>query len=422
MNDVFLFASCYCAARIAFYSRQYFAEREHLPTLVYHKEDKDSASHRAVVQCENILRSYHASWLLAVLDYYGELQTLYTLQIRKLFPVKVVYTRELFPLEDGGTVGIDWLEDDARKNDCNAPIVILQHGLCGHTYSHYMKGVPGVLQRAGFYVASFVARGCGGVPLTTPETFTASRTGDFRAIVSYMQNKYPGRQIFAIGYSLGAGLLLKYVGEEGEGCPLSGAVAISPAYDFHERTPKFAQYEAAGMVQGLRSLVLKHESFLKNNADSMLDWEGMINARTIRDFDQAAIVGSRCSVASKDGTTSSTTSATAQREGSNATSNMDTSFLHYASVDEYYTASSACRYSHLIHTPTLSISAVDDFLSAADSVPTSLDKIGSGLVVLKLPHGGHVSFSDSLFSGHGPHSCWTDRVCAEWLGALSKKP
>jgi predicted alpha/beta-fold hydrolase len=87
----------------------------------------------------------------------------------------------------------------------NMPIVILQHGLCGHTYSHYMKGQPEVLTSAGLYVVSFVARGCGGVPLTTPETFTAARTSDFRAVVQYIADKYPGRKIAAVGYSLGAG-------------------------------------------------------------------------------------------------------------------------------------------------------------------------------------------------------------------------
>jgi hypothetical protein len=45
-------------------------------------------------------------------------------------------------------------------------------------------------------------------------------------------------------------LLLKYLGEEGQNCLVSAAVAISPAYDFHDRTHLFAKYERMGMVKG----------------------------------------------------------------------------------------------------------------------------------------------------------------------------
>eukprot|EP00605_Chrysophyceae_sp_TOSAG23-4_P002112 GSChrysophyteH1.ASY1.ANO1.2338.1 assembled CDS len=382
-----LFATTYCFTRGSYYSHCFWKEREGLPSVLYHEGGPASD---IVSKSKDILLEYKASWLLGVFDFFGELQTAWTLYIRKVFPRKVDYKRELFVLKDGGTVAVDWLDNDQMKNDAHRPIVVLQHGLCGHTYSHYMKGIPEELIKNGFYVVSFVARGCGGIPLTTPETFTAARTADFRAVIQHIQAQYPTRKLCAVGYSLGAGLLLKYLGEEAGSCPLTSAVVISPAYDFMKRSPKFAQYERAGMVQGLIALVKKHESFLKNHKDSMLQWDGMINSKTIRDFDQAAILTGRSS---------------------------DRDFLHFASVDEYYAASSAKFFSHLIEVPTLSISAVDDFLSCSDSVPDDLAQVGPGLVLLKTPHGGHVSFSDLVWSSHGPHSTWSDRAAAQWLRA-----
>jgi predicted alpha/beta-fold hydrolase len=57
--------------------------------------------------------------------------------------------------------------------------------------------------------------------------------------VNTIKSKYPNRKICAIGFSLGAGLLLKYLGEEGENCPRSSVVAISPSFDFHVRGSQF---------------------------------------------------------------------------------------------------------------------------------------------------------------------------------------
>ena len=324
---------------------------------------------------------------------------------------KPEYERELLSLKDGGTVGIDWLASPFR-HDVNTPIVILQHGLCGHTYSHYMKGQPEVLTQAGLYVASFVARGCGGVPLTTPETFTASRTNDFREVVQYISKTYPGRKIAAVGYSLGAGLLLKYLGEEGENCIISAAVAISPAYDFHDRTHLFTKYERMGMVNGLINLVKNHEGFLKNHPDSCLDWNGMMNCRTVREFDQAAIVGKPPNEGSnRVGMDAYGTSSPDKLTGNRHKRD----FLHFATVDDYYTASSSKHYIQCITIPTLAISSKDDFLSAHTSVPTKSELIGTGMCVLMTPHGGHVSFSDCFGNAYGPASCWSDRVSAAWI-------
>jgi predicted alpha/beta-fold hydrolase len=189
-------------AKYASNLRQLRSERSRLPSLSYHNTNTEL---RTIIESNlTVLLEYKFSALLGLLDYYGEYQGVYTMFMRKVFPPKPEYDRELLKLKDGGTVGLDWLQAPG-KDDSNVPIVILQHGLCGHTYSHYMKGQPEVLTEAGLYVCSFVARGCGGVPLTTPETFTAARTNDFRAVVQYIAHKYPDRKIAAVGYSLGAG-------------------------------------------------------------------------------------------------------------------------------------------------------------------------------------------------------------------------
>ena len=50
--------------------------------------------------------------------------------------------------------------------------------------------------------------------------------------------RYPEAPIFAIGYSLGANLLVKYLGEEGRNGyrPLAGAVSVSNPWNFENNT------------------------------------------------------------------------------------------------------------------------------------------------------------------------------------------
>ncbi len=146
------------------------------------------------------------------------------------------------------------------------------------------------------------------------------------------------------------------------------------------------------MLQGLIDLVKKHRDFLQHHPQSRLDWSGMLNAKTIRDFDQAAIVGKPNSAEDK-------------------------AFLHFPTVDAYYTASSAKHYTHRICRPTLTINSEDDHISSVMSVPTDLSQIGSGMAVLRTANGSHVSFSDACWKAYGVNSTWSDRAAAAWLAA-----
>ena len=89
------------------------------------------------------------------------------------------------------------------------------------------------LLKKGYVVVSFVARGCGGVPLTSSHPFTAARTSDLHYAVLLIRDRYPNRSLFAAGFSLGAGTLLKYLGEQGRSSVIDAAVCVSPAWNYH---------------------------------------------------------------------------------------------------------------------------------------------------------------------------------------------
>ena len=183
-----------------------------------------------------------------LLDYNGHVHTIATSLIRQLFSQKLPINRELFKLRDGGTVGLDWVSNNNQISSSRKPLVVLVHGLCGDSESAYITFAAYALQKRGYDVVSFVSRGCGGLALTTMEGFTAARYSDLQEALEYMKKQDSCRPIFCVGYSLGAGILLNYLGASGQKSVLTGAVAISPSWNFLLQTPVFSLWSALPLI------------------------------------------------------------------------------------------------------------------------------------------------------------------------------
>ncbi|KAH0993865.1 hypothetical protein GBA52_005348 [Prunus armeniaca] len=85
-------------------------------------------------------------------------------------------------------------------------------------------------------------RGLGGVPITSDLVYNCGWTNDIREVCNRLHHKHPKAPLFLIGtsidvsadieYVLGANILVKYLGEDGDNAPVSGAAAISNPWDF----------------------------------------------------------------------------------------------------------------------------------------------------------------------------------------------
>jgi predicted alpha/beta-fold hydrolase len=79
-----------------------------------------------------------------------------------------------------------------------------------------------------------------GVPVTSPRLYTPGHTDDLRLALIYISQIYPQAPLFGVGFSMGAGILIRYLAEEGassrlvSGCALacvsSSSVRISLTY------------------------------------------------------------------------------------------------------------------------------------------------------------------------------------------------
>jgi len=78
------------------------------------------------------------------------------------------------------------------------------------------------------------ARGCGGTTLSSPQAFCAAYTEDVRQVVRNIAARYPHAPLYAVGYSLGSNILVKYLGEEGDETPIRGAVSVANPFNLIE--------------------------------------------------------------------------------------------------------------------------------------------------------------------------------------------
>jgi predicted alpha/beta-fold hydrolase len=67
---------------------------------------------------------------------------------------------------------------------------------------------------------------CADSPLTTAQFYSAGFTEDMREVVRLQRARYPAAPLMAVGWSLGANILVNYVGEEGADCVLTSAVSL----------------------------------------------------------------------------------------------------------------------------------------------------------------------------------------------------
>ena len=130
-----------------------------------------------------------------------------------------------FPMEDGtGDILLGLF--DPSPAPAGRPLAVLIHGLTGCAESHYMLATAEALLREGLPVLRLNLRGAGPSRSQCRKQYHAGRTGDLRDVLAQLPAELTCNGIVLVGYSLGANMLLKLLGE---GTPegVIGAASIS---------------------------------------------------------------------------------------------------------------------------------------------------------------------------------------------------
>ncbi|XP_012482347.1 embryogenesis-associated protein EMB8 isoform X1 [Gossypium raimondii] len=307
-------------------------------------------------------------------------------------PPAFSYRRQLFHASDGGTIALDWLtsSDISRgafevnhtiSKEDTTPLVVVIPGLTSDSTSSYIKHLAFGLAKHGWNVVVSNHRGLGGVSITSDCFYNAGWTEDARVVIDYLHHQYPKAPLFAIGTSIGANILVKYLGEDREKVPVAGAVAICSPWDlligdrFICRRLLQKLYDRA-LTIGLQGYAKLHEP----RYSLLANWEGIRKSRSIRDFDNFAT----CLVGK------------------------------FETVDTYYRRSTSTPYVLNVSVPLLCISALDDPVCTREAIPWDECRANKNIVLATIKHGGHLAF----FEGITGSRLWWVRATDEFLGVL----
>ncbi len=309
-------------------------------------------------------------------------QTIYAALTRPRRPVLLRRTR--LGTADNDFIDIDYADVDRFRLSDDAPLVLLLHGLEGSASSTYAKNLYHLFAKEGLRAVGMNYRSCSGEMNFRPKMYHAGATDDVLFAHEYLRTKHGNIPFGMIGISLGANMLLKYLGEnDGERSQfVDAAVALSPFFDMTKSSAAFNH--GAGRLYSkmiLRALLQKlaDKRRLQGEIDGIKRDVDAI--KTIHDFDEYV---------------------TAPLGG-------------FKDANDYFRQSSSGQFLPTIETKTLLIRACDDPFFDAEDIPRQTIADNPNLVPLFPKHGGHVGFVDS-YGGN----FWAGDQAAAFLAAHLK--
>ncbi|KAJ1908014.1 hypothetical protein LPJ81_000388, partial [Coemansia sp. IMI 209127] len=225
----------------------------------------------------------------------GDMQTIYLYtQHFKPAGCPVEYERQIFEFADGGVAAADWAFP-RQSVAPDAPLIILVPGVAGTSYDYYVRSfIHGIIQEGCQYqVVVLQSRGCNGVCLETPKAFHGGMTSDLREFVGHVSATMPKAPLFGLGFSLGANILTKYIGEEGSNCRFIAAASVCNPFDIDKTTERMCMptlknryLYAAEMTRSLVALFEDNRKvIMAGNAE--LDPDLIMASHNINDFNEA---------------------------------------------------------------------------------------------------------------------------------------
>jgi predicted alpha/beta-fold hydrolase len=299
----------------------------------------------------------------------------------------ITFVREVLTTEDD-----DDLVLDHTAGPPDSPRVLLLHGLEGSAYSLHTQGLAALVAAAGWRATVLNFRSCARdpadirrrLPNRRPRLYHSGETGDLAFVVRTLVAREPKTPLYAIGFSLGGNVLLKWLGETGASSLVRAAATISVPYDL-EAAAAFldrpvGRLYTANFMRRLRSKALDLLARFPQET-AHLDRERIANAQTFRQFDQHL-----------------------------------TAPLHgFASVADYYQDASSIRYLPGIAVPTLCVSSQDDPFFPYAAVTRASAAASAPVRFQVTEWGGHAGFVAGPWPWRPTY--WAEEAALAWLTA-----
>lgn len=310
----------------------------------------------------------------------GDLQTLRNFLLRPRHDLNAWPAERLeLTMRDGS--GDRMVGSLHRSGVAKASLVVLIHGLTGCEDSIYLRASAAFWLARGHDVLRLNLRGAGPSRPLCREQYHAGRSGDLRdALLSLAE--VAGRDftngLYLVGYSLGANMLLRFLAEEAEAFPVTGAVSVSAPIDLKATQLRLMQPRNW----------LYHRYLLSRMRQEALAAPGPLSSS-----EQAAI-------RSADSVFAYDEQVIAPRNG-------------FAGADDYYRQCSGLRFLPAIKVPTLLIYAGDDPWIPAVAYETFEWQAHPALRPALCTAGGHVGFH-----GRDRRAAWHDLAAEAFFATI----
>lgn len=275
-------------------------------------------------------------------------------------PHGVSYRRERVDTPDGDFLDLDFATvEGAPPAGDDSPLCLVVHGLEGSSSSSYVLETCRALAQHGIRSVAMNFRGCSGEPNLALRFYHAGDTEDAAHLLDLLAGRYPRAALLGVGFSLGANMLLKYLGERGSESRIRAAAAVSIPFDLGAGSDKLdssfmGRIYVRHFVRRLRGK-FHHK---RERLGDRLDAARIRRARSFREFDDAA-----------------------------------TALIHgFRDAEDYYTRSSSAQYVKHIRVPTLLVHATDDPFVDERAIPHDDIAANPCLYTAFTPRGGHVGF------------------------------
>lgn len=283
------------------------------------------------------------------------LQTIWPRFIQKRLPLS--YSWERLTLPDSDFIDLAWGPKPATPTG----IVAMFHGLEGSIRSHYAHDMMAALSHSGWQVVMMHFRSCSGEPNRLARAYHSGETDDPSYFLEMLQQRFPHLPKVAIGFSLGANMLLKLLGERPAQKWLDAAVAISAPLKLSECARSinsgFSRVYQKYLLASMKNTLKKKMAFIDYRKLIQLTPAAVDKIDSFRAFDDKV-----------------------------------TAPLHdFADAEDYYEQCSAFHYLSAIHCPTLVLHSVDDPFMNHLIVPQQ-EELAKAVTVELSNRGGHVGF------------------------------
>jgi predicted alpha/beta-fold hydrolase len=288
-----------------------------------------------------------------VLFRHGHFSTIYNGLIRKV--TGLTQTRERILLSDGDFLDLDW----SYATVPSKRVCIIIHGLEGDAQRAYVKGAAKILNENTFNVCAINLRGCSGEPNERYRSYHSGATEDLQDVIRHVLGMDRFSQIYLYGFSLGANLILKYLGENGD-IPneIKAAAAISVPCQLADSLAQLLQFKNVLYAKRFKGNLIDKLKIKEELFPDKIAKQDIKRVKTLKDFDD-----------------------------------IYTSKAHgFKDAMDYYAKSSCLQFLPSVTVPCLIVNAANDSFLGKACYPIKEAEHNKNLHLEIPKYGGHVGF------------------------------